>query len=163
MESLPDLSTLSDDELAGLLRRIENEEDAISQRRRRLHGRIDVLRAERIQRLREQVASGEIEFPLPESLERPLYAGSGDLADGEDSEGLEALPQLSSLTDDELRQMIRGLEQEEDDISLRRRFLHGQIDILRAERYKRARGGGLHVQADDLGSILGGGRSPGGE
>ena len=52
---------------------------------------------------------------------------------------------------------IRRLEQEEDDISLNRRVMHGQIDIIRAERAKRARSGG-HVDADDLGSILGGGQ-----
>jgi hypothetical protein len=41
--------------------------------------------------------------------------------------------------------MVRELEREEDDISLRRRFLHGQIDILRAARYERLRSGSLDV------------------
>ena len=50
-----------------------------------------------------------------------------------------------------------SLEQEEDDISLSRRVMHGQIDIIRAERTKRSRSGG-HVDADDLGPILGGGQ-----
>ena len=51
--------------------------------------------------------------------------------------------------------MILELEREEDDISLHRRVLHGRIDILRAERERRRRGG-LHVEPNDLGPILGG-------
>ena len=46
---------------------------------------------------------------------------------------MEPLPDLSTLTDDDLRVMIRELEKEEDEISFRRRVLHGRIDILRAE------------------------------
>jgi len=43
------------------------------------------------------------------------------------------------MTDDDLREMIRGLEKEEDEISLQRRVLHGRIDILRAELVARLR------------------------
>jgi hypothetical protein len=43
------------------------------------------------------------------------------------------------MTDDDLREMIRGLEREEDEISLQRRVLHGRIDILRAELVARLR------------------------
>ena len=46
---------------------------------------------------------------------------------------MEPLPDLATLTDDDLRTMIRTLEKEEDDISFQRRVLHGRIDILRAE------------------------------
>jgi hypothetical protein len=67
------------------------------------------------------------------------------------------VPDLGSLTDDELRGQIHLLEHEEDDISLRRRMLWGRVDILRAERERRRRG--LHVEADELGPILG--RKPG--
>ena len=68
MEPLPDLSTLSDDDLSALLRRRETEEDAISQRRRLLHGRIDILRGERTARLKAQVAAGNVDLPAPTSL-----------------------------------------------------------------------------------------------
>ena len=67
------------------------------------------------------------------------------------------LPDLAELSDEALWAAIRALEHEEDDISLNRRVMHGQIDIIRAERAKRARGG-QHVDAGDLGSILGGGQ-----
>ena len=154
METLPDLLPLSDDELSRLLAQLEDGEDSISRRRRVLHGRIDILRAERTDRLRVQVAAGSFEATPVTSLERPLYAGTGDVpAEAE----LDPLPDLASLDDDALWAEIRRLEQEEDDISLSRRVMHAQIDIVRAERVKRSRGG-QHVDAGDLGPILGGGR-----
>ena len=154
METLPDLQSLSDAELSALLKQIEDGEDAISRRRRVLHGRIDILRAERTERLKAQVAAGNFEVKPLTSFERPLYEGTGDLASETD---LEPLPDLASLDDAALWAEVRRLEQEEDDISLNRRVMHAQIDIIRAERAKRARSG-EHVEADDLGSILGGGQ-----
>ena len=59
MEPLPDLATLNDDDLRVMIRELEKEEDDISFRRRVLHGRIDILRAELVARLREQVSAGE--------------------------------------------------------------------------------------------------------
>ena len=59
MEPLPDLSTLADDDLRTMIRELEAEEDEVSFRRRVLHGRIDILRAELVARLREQVSAGE--------------------------------------------------------------------------------------------------------
>ena len=154
METLPDLLPLSDDELSALLARLEGDEDAVSRRRRVLHGRIDILRAERTARLKAQVAAGSFQTHPPTSFERPLYAGTGELAADAD---LEPLPDLSSMDDDALWAEIRRLETEEDDISLNRRVMHAQIDIVSAERSKRARAG-EHVDAGDLGSILGGGQ-----
>ena len=46
---------------------------------------------------------------------------------------MEALPDLASLSDGDLRQLIRDLVEEEQEVSYRRRLLHGKIDILRAE------------------------------
>jgi hypothetical protein len=154
VETLPDLLSLSDAELSALLTQIEDGEDAISRRRRVLHGRIDILRAERTERLKAQVAAGSFEAKPLTSFERPLYEGTGDLPSEAE---LEPLPDLTSMDDAALWAEIRRLEQEEDDISLNRRVMHGQIDIIRAERAKRARSG-EHVEADDLGSILGGGQ-----
>jgi hypothetical protein len=50
---------MSDDKLRELIQELEKEEDEISFRRRVLHGRIDILRAELVARLREQVSAGE--------------------------------------------------------------------------------------------------------
>jgi len=154
VETLPDLLPLSDDELSALLAQLEEAEDAVSRRRRLLHGRIDILRSERTARLKAQVSAGSFETHAPATLERPLYAGTGELpADAE----LEPLPDLASVDDDALWAEIRRLETEEDDISLSRRVMHAQIDIVTAERAKRSRAG-EHVGTGDLGSILGGGR-----
>jgi hypothetical protein len=43
------------------------------------------------------------------------------------------LPDLASLPDAELKQLIDELQKEEQEVSYRRRLLHGKIDILRAE------------------------------
>ena len=48
-------------------------------------------------------------------------------------------PDLGTLTDQELKDLIQQLSQEEEDVSYRRRMLHGKIDILRAELVNRLR------------------------
>ena len=72
MEPLPDLSTLTDDDLRGMIRGLETEEDEVSFRRRVLHGRIDILRAELVARLREQVSAGEAKLADVERLSEIL-------------------------------------------------------------------------------------------
>jgi Mg/Co/Ni transporter MgtE len=46
---------------------------------------------------------------------------------------VEPLPDLGTLSDDDLKRLIDDLTQQEREISYRRRLLHGKIDILRAE------------------------------
>ena len=70
---------------------------------------------------------------------------------------MEPLPDLSKLSDSELKDLIDGLEREENEISYRRRMLHGKIDILRAElvsRLKHRGEGELGVDLDRLADIL---------
>ena len=74
MEPLPDLATLTDDDLRVMIRELEKEEDEISFRRRVLHGRIDILRAELVARLREQVSAGEAQLADVERLSEILAA-----------------------------------------------------------------------------------------
>jgi hypothetical protein len=64
VEALPDLASLSDQELRDLIRELMHEEHEVSYRRRILHGKIDILRAELQARLRTQVGEGE--SPLKE-------------------------------------------------------------------------------------------------
>ena len=77
---------------------------------------------------------------------------------------MEALPDLTKLSDAELKELISGLEEEENEISYRRRLLHGKIDILRAElvaRLKRKGEGELaQIDVDRLSEILSGKASP---
>jgi hypothetical protein len=72
VEPLPDFSTLSDDDLRTMIHELEKEEDEISFRRRVLHGRIDILRAELVARLREQVSAGEAKLADVERLSEIL-------------------------------------------------------------------------------------------
>jgi hypothetical protein len=72
VEPLPDLATLSDDDLRTMIRALEKEEDEVSYRRRILHGRIDILRAELVARLREQVSAGEAKLADVERLSEIL-------------------------------------------------------------------------------------------
>ena len=51
----------------------------------------------------------------------------------------ETFPDLGSLSDKELKDVIDKLTEEETDISYKRRVLHGKIDILRAELVNRLR------------------------
>ena len=64
MEALPDLESLSDQDLRDLIRELVQEEREVSYRRRILHGKIDILRAELVARLQKQVGKGE--SPLSE-------------------------------------------------------------------------------------------------
>ncbi|MFI5004293.1 MAG: hypothetical protein ACHQE6_04695 [Solirubrobacterales bacterium] len=50
---------------------------------------------------------------------------------------MDTFPDLGSLADAELKDLIRQLTEEETDISYQRRILHGKIDILRAELVNR--------------------------
>ena len=65
MEALPDLATLSDQELRDVIRKLMEEEREVSYQRRILHGKIDILRAELVARLHKQVGE-EGEGPLAE-------------------------------------------------------------------------------------------------
>jgi len=60
----------------------------------------------------------------------------------------DTFPDLSTLTDQELKDLIRQLSEEEQEVSYRRRLLHGKIDILRAELVNRLRG--RHAGGEDI-------------
>ena len=60
METFPDLGSLNDQELKDLIKQLTEEERDISYRRRILHGKIDILRAELVNRLRKKDESGEL-------------------------------------------------------------------------------------------------------
>ena len=60
-DAFPDLGSLSDDELKGLIERYQTEEREVSFRRRMLHGYIDMLRTELVARLRESGGKSVLE------------------------------------------------------------------------------------------------------
>ena len=53
---------------------------------------------------------------------------------------MEAQPDLTQLSDAELKDMIRRLTDEEREVSRRRRVLHGRIDMLKTELVSRLKG-----------------------
>jgi len=61
----------------------------------------------------------------------------------------DAFPDLASLPDEELKQLIERYQIEEREVSFRRRMLHGYIDMLRTELVARLReSGGKSVLED---------------
>jgi hypothetical protein len=58
-ETFPDVGSMSDEELKGLIAELADEEREISYRRRLLHGKIDILRAELVNRLRAKREAGD--------------------------------------------------------------------------------------------------------
>ena len=72
MEPLPDLATLSDEDLKKLIDDLTREEQEVSYRRRLLHGKIDILRAELVSRLQKTEGRSVLEQVDVESLSEIL-------------------------------------------------------------------------------------------
>ncbi len=78
---------------------------------------------------------------------------------------MEPLPDLATLTDPDLKDLIDEYTKEEQEVSYRRRILHGKIDILRAElvaRLQKTQGRSVldQVDVESLTEILAGKASP---
>jgi anti-sigma-K factor RsiG len=78
---------------------------------------------------------------------------------------MEPLPDLATLSDSDLKAVIVELTREEQEVSYRRRILHGKIDILRAElvaRLQKTQGRSVleDVDVDALSEILAGKAAP---
>ena len=78
---------------------------------------------------------------------------------------MEPFPELGSLNNEDLKQLIDDLAKEEQEVSYRRRILHGRIDLLRAElqaRLRKTEGKSVldEVDMDRLAEILAGKAAP---
>ena len=60
MDTFPDLGALSDEELKELIDQLTTEEQEVSYQRRILHGKIDILRAELVNRLKAKREAGDV-------------------------------------------------------------------------------------------------------
>ncbi|MDP8974717.1 MAG: hypothetical protein M3N45_16495 [Actinomycetota bacterium] len=80
--------------------------------------------------------------------ERPDQGGEGYEWEGE--------PDLTSISEDELKVRLKDLDEEERALSYRRRVLQGRIDLIRAELVRR---GGVALSPEDLARVLMGGES----
>ena len=59
-ETFPDVSSMSEKELKELISQLTDEEREVSYRRRLLHGKIDILRAELVNRLKARREAGDV-------------------------------------------------------------------------------------------------------
>jgi hypothetical protein len=140
VEAFPDLAALSDADLKALTEEKMAEERDVSRRRRELHGRIDLLRAEHTRRLKERqgevdvdprVVSDELLAQIPDELS--VLADDALLPSDDDRDD------AAQLSDDELRELVHARTRSEREVSFKRRILHGHIDLLRAEIIARLR------------------------
>ena len=74
MEPFPDLDTVSDEDLKKLIEELQQEEQEVSYRRRMLHGKIDILRAELVQRLQKSEGRSVLKEVNLEKLSEILAA-----------------------------------------------------------------------------------------
>ncbi len=58
-ETFPDIASMSDEELKATIEKLTEEEREVSYRRRLLHGKIDILRAELVNRLKHKREGGD--------------------------------------------------------------------------------------------------------
>ena len=102
MDTFPDLGSLSDVELKDLIQQLTDEEVDISYKRRILHGKIDILRAELVNRLRKKHEGGE-DIITGDDVQRLTDILSGkeveEDGEGEVGDGLAGLG--DALPDDE--------------------------------------------------------------
>lgn len=78
---------------------------------------------------------------------------------------MEPYPDLASMSDADLKALIDRLTEEEQEVSYRRRLLHGRIDMLRTElvaRLQKSEGRSVleDVDVDRLANILAGKAAP---
>lgn len=72
--------------------------------------------------------------------------------EGDNVESMDAFPDLDSLSDPQLKDLIERKVEEERDVSMQRRIVHGQLDLLRRERVERLKeryGEDFDVPGDD--------------
>lgn len=84
MDTFPDLGSLNDQDLKDLIAQLTEEEQGISYRRRILHGKIDILRAELVNRLRKKHdAGGDVISGTDVQQLTDILAGRVSVADTE--------------------------------------------------------------------------------
>jgi hypothetical protein len=90
------------------------------------------------------------------SDEEHLRGAEGGAEQEGGSEGYEweGEPDLTSISEEELRARLKELAEEERTVSYRRQVLQGRIDLIRAELVRR---GGVALSPEELARILMGG------
>ena len=158
-EYLADVATLPIGDLRARRDETEQEETDVSYLRRLVQGRIDILKAELARRSGEGSGSLLADLPqiLGESGPRSAPRGLGRHTAVEPSRADEHrryvesivadvdLSDVSARTDEELRNALATFEQEEADLSEKRRRIFTVLDTLSAEITRRYRDGEADV------------------
>jgi hypothetical protein len=145
MEEFTEPGLLSDDELLELRAELADELQWLCLRRWVLFDRIDLLRSEKVRRLRESLAaSGMADALVAEPDYRSLSRRSGGfsgcgIADSLpwDREPLAALPPVPSLEIDGIRALLHATKDVENDVSMRRQIAWARLQHLDAEIRRR--------------------------
>ncbi len=142
MDTFPDLGALSDQELDDLIQQLTAEEHEVSHQRRLLHGKIDILKAELVNRLRTKREEGEPPIITGADVQQliEILSGRGESPTRPDRRAaMDTFPDLGALSDHDLSDLVQQLRAEEREVSYERRLLQGKIDILHAELVNRLR------------------------
>ncbi len=81
MEALPDFAALSDEQLKELIDQLKVEEAEVSYRRRILHGKIDILKAELVARLQKSGGKSVLDSVDVDTLTNILTAKAAPAAE----------------------------------------------------------------------------------
>ena len=146
MEEFPEPGLLSDDELFELRDEVADELHWLCLRRWVLFDQIDLLRSEKVRRLRESFAAGATASSLvAEPDYRSLARRSGPVSGrGEadslpwEREPLKALPPVPPLEIDGIRALLRSTQEVENDVSMRRQVAWVRLQALDREISRRA-------------------------
>ena len=150
MEEFTDPGLLSDDELLELREELADELHWLCLRRWVLFDRIDLLRSEKVRRLRESfAASGTPDALVAEPDYRSIArrsrgfsgCGAADTLPWE-REPLAALPPVPSLGIDGIRALLDATKDVENDVSMRRQIAWARLQRLDIEIRRR-------LEADD--------------
>jgi hypothetical protein len=145
MEEFTEPGHLSDDELLELRDEVADELNWLCLRRWVLFDQIDLLRSEKVRRLRESFAvAGATAALVAEPDYRSLARRSGDFAGCGaadplpwEREPLPALPPVPSLGIDRIRELLHSTKDVENDVSMRRQIAWARLTALEAEISRR--------------------------
>ncbi len=145
MEEFTEPGLLSDDELLELRDEVADELNWLCLRRWVLFDQIDLLRSEKVRRLRDSLAAaGATETLVAEPDYRSLARRSGDFSGCGaadplpwEREPLAALPPVPSLGIDRIRELLRSTKDVENDVSMRRQIAWARLKAFEAEINRR--------------------------
>lgn len=144
MEEFRDPTGLPDDELLALHDAHAAEHRWLCLRRWALFDQIDVIRVERVRRLRDGLAGlGTAAAATDRShATQPREfrgLGNGDPMGPDVVPPLSPLPLVTPLADDQIRDLLRTTKSDEDDVSLRRQIVWARLKALERELHLRGR------------------------